>query len=218
MTDENDFRQMTAESMGVDLLQALVTELKLLPKPWPELSKAKQDDIIDRLRARVEHNVKMAVHVLTAAGRIVVAGDLDSITIKDGVKAVVKFGPSAEGLSHLYDAAGKAVLIVVANPEEHLGGMGDVQGEADQRAMDLGHEYKPNSDGDGMGGETIEGDVQQLPDLGPTMEERQKAWDDGYQAAQDGKPREACPTMAGELCIEWCNGWQTWHDEQAAAA
>ena len=62
MTDENDFRQMTAESMGVDLLQALVTELKLLPKPWPELSKAKQDDIIDRLRARVQHNVKMAVH------------------------------------------------------------------------------------------------------------------------------------------------------------
>ena len=91
-----DFRHMTADTIGKDLLQALLMELRLLPEPWPKLSKARQDDVIDRLRARVETSIKMAVHLLASEGRTVVAGGLDQITIKDGVKAVVKFSPNAE--------------------------------------------------------------------------------------------------------------------------
>jgi hypothetical protein len=98
MNAPQDFRNMTADSLGKDLLSALVTEIKLLPDPWVKLSKKKQDDVIDRLRSRVESNVKMAVHLLAAEGRTVVAGDLDQITIKDGVKAVVKFGFGAANL------------------------------------------------------------------------------------------------------------------------
>jgi hypothetical protein len=138
---------MTSESLGKDLLQALVQEIKLMPDAWVKLSQKKQDDVIDRLRNRVDHNVKMAVHLIAAEGRTVVAGDLDQITIKDGVKAVVKFGSGAPNLHELYEHSGKAVLVVVATPTQHTGGMGDVKGEADQRAMDLGKEYDPNADG-----------------------------------------------------------------------
>lgn len=102
MNAPKDFRTMTADTIGKDLLSGLVTELRLLPKPWPELPKGKQDDIIDRLRARVETNVKMAVHLLAAQGRTVVTGDLDAITIKDGVKATVKFSSAAPNLHELY--------------------------------------------------------------------------------------------------------------------
>lgn len=84
MNAPQGFLNMTAETLGKDLLGALVTEIKLLPEPWHKLSKAKQDDIIDRLRKRVESNVKMAVHLLAAEGRVTIAGDLDQITIKDG--------------------------------------------------------------------------------------------------------------------------------------
>ena len=146
MNAPQDFRNMTADTIGKDLLQALVMELKLLPEPWQKLTKKKQDDIIDRLRNRVETNVKMAVHMLAAEGRTVVAGDLDQITIKDGVKAVVKFGTGAANLHELYEVAGKSVLVVVANAADHTGGMNDVTGEDDQRAMDLGHEYHDNDD------------------------------------------------------------------------
>ncbi len=59
---------MTAETIGRDLLQALVQEIKLLPDVWQKLSQKKQDDVIDRLRNRVETNVKMAVHSLRARG------------------------------------------------------------------------------------------------------------------------------------------------------
>lgn len=206
---QEDFRQMTADTIGKDLLSALVTELKLLPKPWPELSKTKQDDIIDRLHARVERNVGMAVHLLAAEGRVVVAGDLDQITIKDGVKAVVKFGSNAANLNELYEHSGKMVLVVVANPADHTAGMDEIEGETDQRAMDLGHEYHDN-DGGGMDGQpAIDPDALGLPAPGDTtlmQEELDKAYDDGYQAAADGKPESDCPVMRGELCIQWVKG------------
>jgi ribosome modulation factor len=216
MNAPKDFRTMTADSIGKDILSALVTELKLLPDSWPKIPKIKQDDIIDRLRERVADNVKMAVHLLAAEGRTVVAGDLDQITIKDGVKAVIKFGSNAANLHELYDVAGKAVLLVVAHSAQHTGGMDEIHGEADQRGLDLGHEYKPNSDGEGMGGTVINGEASRLPspeDVTVTEEQLDAAYDDGYVAANDGKLQSDCPIMAGKLCIEWVKGWKHWHEE-----
>lgn len=223
MNAPQDFRTMTAESVGKDLLSALVTEIKLLPDTWPKIPQKKQDDIIDRLRERVDSQVKMAVHLLAAEGRTVVAGDLDQITIKDGVKAVIKFGSRAANLHELYDVAGKAVLLVVAHSEGNTGGMDEICGEADQRAMDLGHEYHDN-DGGGMdnnGSNVIDGDALGLPAPGettPTDEELQKAYEDGFAAAAEGKPQSDCPIMRGALCIEWVRGWKQWHEDQGEAA
>lgn len=225
MNAPQDFRNMTADSLGKDLLSALVTEIKLLPDPWVKLSKKKQDDVIDRLRSRVESNVKMAVHLLAAEGRTVVAGDLDQITIKDGVKAVVKFCFGAANLHELYEVAGKAVLVVVANAADHTGGMNDVTGESDQRAMDLGHEYHDN-DGGGMDGasnddDVIEGEVLGLPSpdqVKPSDDELAQSFEDGYQAAADGKPESDCPIIRSELVIEWIRGHKTWHEQNAQEA
>ena len=208
MSETIDPRTMTADTIGKDILSAIVMELKLLPKPWPKLSESKQNDIIDRLRDRVDANVKMAVHLIASQGRTVVAGDLDQITIKDGVKAVVKFGSNAANLHELYDVAGKAVLVVVADAENHTGGMGEIKGDGDQRVMDLGHEYHDN-DGGGMDDHVV--DAPGLPSPGETtltQEELDKAYDDGYQAAAEGKPESDCPVMRGELCIQWVKGWK----------
>lgn len=207
-----DFRTMTAATIGKDLLSALVTELKLLPTVWAKLPKAKQDDIIDRLRDRVETNVKMAVHMLAAQGRTVVVGDLEQITIKDGAKAVIKVARSAESLHELYDAQGKAVLLVVSDAGEHTGGMDDVTGEADQRAMDLGHEYHDN-DGGGMDDNVIDADRGlPAPEDVVTSQQLEEAFEEGYQAAADGQPESACPVMAGKLCIQWVKGWKRYHE------
>lgn len=64
-----DFRQMTADTIGKDLLGALVQEIRLLPDVWPKLPKAKQNDVIDRLRNRVEENVKMVVFTIASQHR-----------------------------------------------------------------------------------------------------------------------------------------------------
>ncbi|HUA79393.1 MAG TPA: ribosome modulation factor [Dyella sp.] len=230
MTTPNDevssILNMTTDTIGIDLLNALVTELKLLPDVWHKLPKARQDDVIDRLRKRVESNVKMAVHLLASKGRTVVTGDLDQITIKDGVKAVVKFGLSAPHLQALYESSGKPVLVVVAGVEEHIDGMDQVQGEADQRSFDMGKEYT-SKDGEGMQddqgrGQVIEGEFTALPppangedDGGSTEDELDAAYNAGYDAAAAGQPQSACPVMAGDCCIEWIKGWKAWHEDNA---
>lgn len=140
---------MTATTIGRDILAALVQEIKLLPDVWVKTPQSKQDDVIERLRKRVDENVKMAVHLIASNGRTVVAGDLEQITIKDGAKAVIKIGRGAESLHELYEAQGQQVLVVVSGAQEHTGGMDEVRGESDQRAMDLGQEYT-DEDGDGM--------------------------------------------------------------------
>ena len=127
---------MTADTIGRDLLSALVTEIKLLPKPWQALSEAKQDDIIERLRARVETNVRMAVHLIAAQGRSTIVGDLESVAIKDGIKAVFKVSAGNESRHDLFDAVGKACLLVVADAGAHLGGMDEVQPDPDQRDIE----------------------------------------------------------------------------------
>lgn len=223
MNAPQDFRAMTADSVGKDLLSALVTELKLLPDVWVKLSEKKQNDIIDRLRARVQSNIAMAVHTLASAGRTVVAGDLDQITIKDGVKAVIKFSAAAPSLHELYDAQGKAVLVVVAAAQDHTGGMDDIKGTTDQRGLDLGKEYT-SEDGDGMNGPTgldgengvVDVDARELPALDhqPLQEELDAQEKAGYDAASEGKEQSECPVMAGALCIAWVKGWKRWHEEQ----
>lgn len=215
--EDFDPREMTATTIGRDLLSALVMELKLLPKPWAKLSQSKQDDIIDRLRDRVDTNIKMAVHLIASEGRTVVQGDLDQVTIKDGAKVVIKIGRGAESLHDLYDSQGKAVLIVVADAQPHAAGMEKVRGEADQRAMNLGKEYT-DQDGDGMDDDEsniVDAEFRELPPpAGPTEEQLEQARVDGYNTAAQGQPESDCPIMDGQLCIQWVKGWKQWHEEQ----
>lgn len=218
-TDPQDIREMTADSIGRDILQALVQEIKLLPKPWVSMTKNKQDDVIKRLRARVEYNIKMAVHLIASDNRTTVVGDLEQVTSKDGIKAQFKINQNSEGRHHLFDSVGHACLIVIASADDHTGGMDEVQGETDQRAMDLGKEYT-DQDGDGMGdGDVVDAEFKPAAiEHQPLQAELEKAWNDGYAAAEEGKPQTDCPVMAGPLCIEWIKGWKTWHEEQDETA
>ncbi|KJK22094.1 cell division protein FtsK [Burkholderiaceae bacterium 16] len=216
---------MTAGTLGKDLLSALVLELKMLPDTWVKLPQKKQDDILDRLRNRVDASVKMAVHLIASQGRTVVTGDLDKLTIKDGVQAVIKIGKSAPGLHDLSDAQGQAVLLVIGGGAEFTEGMDEVRGESDQRAFDLGKEYT-DGDGDGMpegdaaadDDNVVDAEYTETPlaiEQQPLQEELEAAHEAGHRAASEGKPESDCPKLAGALCIAWVKGWKRWHAEQA---
>lgn len=220
--DEKTERQallgMAAETVGKDILGALVQEIRMLPDVWEKMSEAKQNDVIDRLRSRVENAVKMAVHLIASNGRTVVVGDLEQITIKDGVKATIKFSSSSPSLPSLYEAQGKAVMVTVGSAAEFTGGMDEVQGESDQRAMDLGHEYDPDSDGKGMDdGKTIDGEVRALnaPEEKPEFsdEELATAYQAGRDAAESGLTEKDCPVISAELVKQWMRGFRDWHEE-----
>lgn len=213
---ENDRKQllnMTAETIGKDLLGALVQEIKLLPDIWPKMSQSKQNDVIDRLHNRVENAVRMAVHIIASNNQVVVDGDLEQITIKDGAKAVIKINQNHPNFLGLCGAQGKSVLVTVASAAEFTGGMDEVRGESDQRAMDLGQEYT-DQDGDGMGDDDhgpidVEGRI--IPEV--LESDKEKAYEDGRKAAAEGKSDRDCPIMASELVKAWMRGYREWHEE-----
>lgn len=214
MNNEKTTLAMTAKTIGADLLQALVQEVKLLPDVWPKLSQAKQDDVIERLRKRVIHNVQMATHLIASDGRVTVVAEMEQITVKDGIKAVLTMSKNDPNRHSLIDCQGKTVLIALADAEAHMGEVAAVRGEEDQRAMDLGHEYDPNGDGKGMdGGQPGPGDdvsdarILSLTD-GPLEAELEQAYQDGIRAYTEGKPKTDCPVMRHELVARWTAGWE----------
>lgn len=218
-----DLLNMTADTCGLKVLQVCLQEMKLMPDVWPKLSESKQNAVIDRLRATVENAITMAVHTIASDGRTTVLADLEGVTIKDEIKAtfVVSRANAADALQGLFDSHKKACLLVVATPEVYKQGMNDVVGEADQRAMDLGKEYAPNSDGQGMEGHA-DGVINVLAIETKPKSELEQAFGDGQLAAQEGLPKDECPNMTGELCAEWVRGWEAWHaehpEEEGAAA
>lgn len=166
MTDQaQNTKQMTAETVGLDLLQGLVDEIRLLQEPWEKMDQFSQQELIDRLKGRVADNVKTAVHLLAEQGRTTVVGTIEQTTIKDGVKTVIKFSPKAHNLHELYDATNMEVLLVVADATNNTGGMNEVAGEEDQRGMDLGHEHVPDSAGSGMGDEVVDAEFSTDDDM-----------------------------------------------------
>lgn len=207
-----DTLNMTSGQVAGDLLKALVQEIRLLPDPWVKMSKSKQDDVIDRLRIRVEDSVRMAVHLIASEGRATADATLEQVTFKNGIKAVFNLSKSCPARHDLADSEGKLCLIVVADAGQHMGGLDDVQGEADQRAMDMGHEYDPNGDGKGMDDTVIDGEVKALPDT-PLDAELDAAYDEGRAAAEAGKPKSECPIGRHEIVAAWTQGWTDWHAE-----
>lgn len=203
---------MTVDTVGKDLLGALVQEMRLLPDLWAKMSEFKQNDVIDRLRKRVEANVQMAVHLISSNGQVVVVGDLEQIVIKDGVKAVLKFSESAPSIDELYRSTGQAVMVVVGSDEQYTEGMDEVKGEADQRAMNLGEEYKPDADGDGMDDEeVIDVEITTLPEF--LDSDKDAMFQAGYLAASEGKTESDCPRVAAELVKCWMSGFRKWEEE-----
>ena len=144
---EEAVKTMTAESVGHDLLSALLDEIRALPDVWGILSKREQDDVIYRLSSRVRMNIGRAVDLMAGAGVVSVKGKLEQITIKDGVKAVLTFSEMNEHMAEFYESTGKRVVVVLIDHEAHLAGMDEIKGESDQRALGLGHEYDQDSDG-----------------------------------------------------------------------
>ena len=129
-----DIRDQASEELCKSLLESLLLQIK-------QLKKAEQDTVIEALRKNVLTATKCAVRLIAGNGAITVAGALESIQIKDTIKAVVTVRKNAENLPELYDAAGQEVLVVCSGKAVYDKNVDMVQGEDDQRSFEFGAEY-----------------------------------------------------------------------------
>ena len=130
---------MAEESAGTTLLKALLTEVQQLQKPWANTPQAEQQNVIDRLRLRVEDAVREAVLRIASGAQSRIRATVESVTFKDGVKAVLQLSRGNPETHALADATGGTVLIVLTEVEEHVDGMHTVKPDPDQRELLSGH-------------------------------------------------------------------------------
>lgn len=134
----NEANEMIAEETFLgDLMRIVIDQVKAIQKPWEQLSESDQETYLNSVRLQCEAAVKKAINIIAAQGMVTIVADVDSVTFKDGIKAVLKVGSHVAGRHDLADAEGKAVLLVVSSAEDLINENELPEAEPDQPVMDF---------------------------------------------------------------------------------
>jgi len=130
-----DAVELAAETLGKDLLEALITEVQQSHVGWDNMTQIQQDGTIERLRRRVQILVGEALRVLFAGEFPATPATLVGLTCRKGIKAVLDISRSGHSRYELMDSIGRQVLVVIANPDDYTARMAEVR--ARQKQGDL---------------------------------------------------------------------------------
>ncbi|GAB3482267.1 cell division protein FtsK [Azotobacter salinestris] len=131
------FLTMTADTLGKSLLQGLIQEIRILPDVWQKIPEKKQTEVIERLERQVRNAATIAVHTIAGGERETVYGKLESVAVKDKMKAVLVVNPSSPHKHDLLDAVNQDCLLIIGGAAEFLHGTDEVQADPDQNPLDL---------------------------------------------------------------------------------
>ena len=141
------------KQLGAALIDAALTEVKALARPWQQMTHDQQDDVLERITRQVRQAVGDTIRMLATKGAHHLVCELEQVTIKKGAKAVLVLPKGGFG-EDLVDAVGQQVILVLG-PE--LKAAGDIpKPPADEDQGDLlsqvGGGSAPNVSDDGNGG------------------------------------------------------------------
>ncbi len=132
---------IAADTMLGDLMACLIDEFKTAPDVWQKMPEYQQQDVIYRVQQRVQENIRAAVEIIASANRPTIVATVESVTVKDGIKAVLTLPKSDAQRHELFDASGQTVLLIVGGASEYYGGASEVRPDPDQPALNgLGDE------------------------------------------------------------------------------
>ena len=121
--------------LGSVLLQSLLLEIRALPDCWQKMSEDQQAESLDRLCGAVDAAVTAAVVTLAAGEMATIRAEVESVTFKDGVKAVFTVQKDSPYRHDLADAQGNNVLIVLEDIKSYTASARDVKPDPDQRSL-----------------------------------------------------------------------------------
>lgn len=128
---------IAAETMHGDLMALVLDELKAAPDVWQKLGEVEQDDVIQRVKQRTETAIRRCVELVAMQGFTRIAAKVESVTVKDGIKAVLTLSQFAEARHELVDAQGQTAYIVLADTDAFAGGTEQHKASPDQGALTL---------------------------------------------------------------------------------
>lgn len=123
MTTETEVKEKSAQDIAREylmgeLMSSALRQLRTLDKPWLRLPEAQQKKCIAEVQEDVRKAVSQAVEVISSDDRTRFRAGVESVTFKDGVKAVLTMA-NTEASHELADTAGSTVLVVIESPHRY---------------------------------------------------------------------------------------------------
>lgn len=100
------------KQLGAALIDAALTEVKALARPWQQMTHDQQDEVLERITRQVRDAVGETIRLLATRGAPHLVCELEQITVKKGAKAVLVI-PRGDLDQDLFDAVGQQVILVV---------------------------------------------------------------------------------------------------------
>jgi len=115
---EKSATDLAREYLMGELMSAATRQLRSLEKPWLRLPEEQQKRVLREVQDDVAKAVRAAVELIASDDRTRFRASVESVTFKDGVKAVLTMFNTEE--SHeLADTTGSSVLVVIENPSRY---------------------------------------------------------------------------------------------------
>lgn len=118
-----------------ELMAAATRQLRALDKPWLRLPEADQKRVLREVQDDVRSAIDRAVELIATDARTCFVAAVESVTFKDGVKAVLTMA-NTQASHELADTAGGSVYVVIESPQRYkVGGENVPQAEPAQREL-----------------------------------------------------------------------------------
>lgn len=141
-------KEMAAGNMSVAIIEHVVKQVKRLKEPWAKTSEIDQRSFLNMLDMEVRAEITKAVNLIAADKRPTLGALIDSVTVKGGMKVVLKIAKSQAFRHELVDAEGSGCLLIVTDPGKFMKGE-TPKPDKDQRTLPLDAKQqgpKPNKD------------------------------------------------------------------------
>lgn len=136
MATEKSARDIARELLLGEIIAAATKQLRALEKPWLRLPEAQQRNVLHDVQADCETAIQRAVEIIATDDRTRFVAQVESVTFKDGVKAVLTM-PNTQASHELADVQGGRVFVVIEDPTRYLArGDNMPKPEPDQRGIE----------------------------------------------------------------------------------
>lgn len=128
---------LAAEAMHASIRDVVIGEIKAAGTPWQIMPQQTQDELIERVDKQVSWIIGRAVNTLVSHQFPIISGTLESVTVKDEIKAILKFQRFDSGAHDIMDSVGSKVRLVVVDLDQFEQEQGSESSDLDQPDLPL---------------------------------------------------------------------------------
>lgn len=118
MSDKQTAQEMARVHLLGELMSAAMKQLRAADRPWLRMPEESQKRVIREIEIDVKSAIVRAVEIIASDARTRFLASVESVTFKDGVKAVLTMA-NTEASHELADVAGGSVLVVIEDPTRY---------------------------------------------------------------------------------------------------